>query len=186
MELDTGLPRPSFRISSVSSVSRRGGARHKCGAGRVFFFCPRLPSVYNTLGKEAPDDPIPRRVAKPTSGAARPDAAVGRLAPGSITATTGRCGNPRCHCQKPGQKGHGPNYRLTFRRRGKTVTESFPNQAARRKAQREIDEFRRWQQLSRRFVEVSTQICQSRPVEETLTPQEKERSKRSSRKSPKR
>ena len=108
---------------------------------------------------------------------------LGDLRPGSITATIGRCGNPRCHCQKPGQKGHGPNDRLTFRRRGKTVTESFPHQAARRKAQREIDEFRRWQQLSREFVEVSTQICQSRPVEETLTAEEKKRPKRSNRKS---
>ena len=27
---------------------------------------------------------------------------LGDLRPGSITATTGRCGNPRCHCQQPG------------------------------------------------------------------------------------
>lgn len=109
---------------------------------------------------------------------------LGDLRPGSITATTGRCGNPRCRCQKPGQKGHGPNYRLTFRRRGKTVTESFPHPAARGKAQRELEEFRRWQQLSREFVEVSTQMCQSRPREQTLTPREKKRRKRSNKKSP--
>jgi len=110
---------------------------------------------------------------------------LGDFRPGSITATTGRCGNPRCHCHKPGEPGHGPNYRLTFRRHGKTVTESFPNKAARRKARREIDEFRRWQQLCREFVEVNTQICQSRPVAGTLAPAEKKRSTRSSRKSPK-
>ena len=110
---------------------------------------------------------------------------LGDFRPGSITATTGRCGNPRCHCHRPGEAGHGPNYRLTFRDHGKTVTESFPKETARRKAQHEIDEFRRWQQLSREFVEVNTRICQLRPVEESLTPQEKKRPKRSSKKSPK-
>lgn len=110
---------------------------------------------------------------------------LGDFRPGSITPTTGRCGNPGCHCHQPGGKPHGPNYRLTYRRQGKTVTESFPNDAARRKAQREIDQFRLFQQLSRELVEVNTKICQLRPVDETLTQEEKKRPKRSSRKSPK-
>ncbi len=110
---------------------------------------------------------------------------LGEFRPGSISATTGRCGNSGCRCRQPGHPGHGPNLRLTFRRNGKTVTVSVPNEAARRKAQLEIDEFRRWQQLSREYVEVNTQICQARPVEETLSAQEKKRPKRSSKKSPK-
>jgi len=109
---------------------------------------------------------------------------LGDLRPGSITPTTGRCGNPRCHCHRPGETGHGPNYRLTFRDHGKTVTESFPREADRRKAQHEIDEFRRWQQLSREFVEVNTRICQLRPLEDTLTPEEKKRPRRFKKKSP--
>jgi hypothetical protein len=109
---------------------------------------------------------------------------LGAFRPGSISATTGRCGNPRCRCRRPDHPGHGPNLRLTFRRRGKTVTLSLPNEAARRKAQREIDEFRRWQQLSREYVEVNAQLCQARPVEDELSAQEKKRPKRSSRKSP--
>jgi hypothetical protein len=110
---------------------------------------------------------------------------MGEFRPGSITATTGRCGNSRCRCHQPGAAGHGPNYRLTFRRQGKTVTESFPNEAAKRKAQREIAEFRRWQQLSREFVDVNTKICQGRSVEDTLSPEEKKRPKRSRSKSAK-
>lgn len=104
--------------------------------------------------------------------------------PGSITTTTGRCGNPRCHCHEPKDPGHGPNFRLTYKAHGKTVTESFPSVAARRKAEREIEEYRRWQQLSREFVEVNTALCHFRPVplEETEgTPQEKKRKRRSSR-----
>ena len=109
--------------------------------------------------------------------------ALGDFRPGSITATTGRCGNPRCHCHQPGDPGHGPNFRLTFKDHGKTVTESFTNEAARRKVEREIAAFRQWQQLSRELVELNTKICQRRPVEDTLSPQEKKRPRRSRRKS---
>jgi len=109
--------------------------------------------------------------------------ALGDFRPGSITATTGRCGNPRCHCHQPGDPGHGPNFRLTFKDHGKTVTESFTNEAARRKVEREIAVFRQWQQLSRELVELNTKICQRRPVEDTLSPQEKKRPRRSRRKS---
>ena len=109
--------------------------------------------------------------------------ALGDFRPGSITATTGRCGNRGCHCHQPGDPGHGPNFRLTYKEHGKTVTESFSSEAARRKAEREIAAFRQWQQLSRELVAVNTQICRRRPVEETLSPQEKKRPRRSRSKS---
>ena len=60
---------------------------------------------------------------------------------------------PLCH--RPRDPGHGPNLRLTYKWRGKTVTESLPTPAAVRKAEREVAEFRRFQQLSREFVEVN-------------------------------
>jgi hypothetical protein len=63
------------------------------------------------------------------------------------------------------------------------VTEALPTGAAVRKAEREIAAFRRFQQLSEELVEVSEQICRLRPVEEALTPQEKKRLRRSSKKS---
>ena len=74
---------------------------------------------------------------------------LGDFRPGSITSTQGRCGNPNCHCHKPGEPGHGPNLRLTYKVGGKTLTESFATPAAQRKAQREVAEFRRYQELSR-------------------------------------
>jgi len=103
--------------------------------------------------------------------------------PGSITSTQGRCGNPNCHCHQPGEAGHGPNLRLTYKIGGKTVTESFATPAAQRKAQREVAEFARYRELSRAFIDVNTQICQARPVEDTLAPEEKKRRKRSAGKS---
>ena len=85
---------------------------------------------------------------------------------GSVTTTTGRCGNLRCHCHRPQDPGHGPNFRLTYKEKGKTVTESFASPAARRKTEREIEEYRRWQQLSREFVEVNASLCRLRPTAE--------------------
>src|SRR5580693_8445034 len=103
---------------------------------------------------------------------------VGDLRRGSITATSGKCGKPTCHCAKPGSAGHGPNFRLTWRVQGKTVTETFASLAALRKAQREVEEFHHFQDLCEQVVEVSEQLCAVRPIESSLTPQEKKRRKR--------
>lgn len=108
---------------------------------------------------------------------------LGDFRPGSITSTGGRCGNPRCHCHRQGDPGHAPHLRLTYKADGKTVTESFSSPAAHRKAEREIAAFRRYQELSRAFVAVNEKICRERPVEETLTQQEKKRPPRSSKRS---
>ncbi len=111
-------------------------------------------------------------------------AALGDLRCGSITSTTGRCGKPNCHCHQPKDPGHGPNLRLTYKVGGKSVTESLPDQAAMRKAEREIAEFRKLQGLHKEFVEVNAQICQMRPSEpEALSPEEKKRRKRSAKRS---
>ena len=110
-------------------------------------------------------------------------ARLGDFRPGSISATRGRCGNPKCHCHKADDPGHGPNLRLTYKADGKTVTETFPTVAAQRKAEREIAGFRQYKELSRELVDTNEKICRARPVEDTLTPQEKERPKRSTRKS---
>jgi hypothetical protein len=103
---------------------------------------------------------------------------LGDFRPGSITATQGRCGNPRCHCHQPGEAGHGPTLRLTYKMRGKTVTESFSSPEAQGKAEREIAEFRKYQQLSRAFVEVNDKICRQRPVPEEAERKEQEKKRR--------
>jgi hypothetical protein len=109
---------------------------------------------------------------------------LGDFRPGSITGTGGRCGTPSCHCHRPHDPGHAPHPRLTYKVNGKSVTESFATAAAQRKAEAEVAAYRQYQQLSRSFVAVNAEICRTRPVEDTLTPQEKKRPKRSSRKSP--
>jgi hypothetical protein len=108
---------------------------------------------------------------------------LGDLRSGSITAIKGRCGKPSCHCHQPNQPGHGPNFRLTRKIDGKTVSESFSSAAELRKAQREVEAFHRFRQLSQELLEVNEKICRARPVADTLSPQEKKRRKLSARKS---
>jgi hypothetical protein len=108
---------------------------------------------------------------------------LGDFRPGSITGTGGRCGNPGCHCHRAGDPGHQPHLRLTYKVDGKSVTESFARPAAQRKTEREIENFRRYRQLERSFVEVNEKICRARPLEDTVTTQEKKRPKRSRRRS---
>ena len=127
-------------------------------------------------------DSLPQLEAKRTD-LFRQLAAAGDFRRGSITATSGKCGKPNCHCSKRDDPGHGPNFRLTRRLKGKTVTETFPSPAALRKAQQEVTEFHRFQELCAEIVEVSEKICALRQVEDTLTPAEKKRPKRSIRRS---
>jgi hypothetical protein len=110
---------------------------------------------------------------------------LGDLRPGSITGIVRRCGKPTCHCAQPDDPGHGPNLRLTYKAKGKTISEALPTPIAVRKAELEIAEFRKFQQLSHAFLQVNERLCRLRPVEETLTAQEKKRPRRSSKKSPK-
>ena len=90
---------------------------------------------------------------------------LGDLRPGSITTVVRRCGKATCHCAKPHDPGHDPQFRLTRRVAGKTVTETFPNPSALRKALQEVAEFHRFQQLGDQLVSINQRICQLRPVE---------------------
>jgi len=124
---------------------------------------------YSLAGLEERRNAIARRIAE-----------LGDLRAGSISNTASRCGKPNCRCHRPGQPGHGPNLRLTYKADGKTFSESLSTPAAARKAEREVAEFRNFQQLRREFIETNAMICHLRPIEEeSETGQEKKRPKRS-------
>ncbi len=111
-------------------------------------------------------------------------AELGDLRPGSITGTSGRCGKPECHCHQPGQPDHGPHFRLTYKVEGKTISEALPSPSAIQKAEREVEEFRKFQRLSREFLGTNAEICRLRPLEvEAETELKKKRSKRFGKKS---
>jgi hypothetical protein len=107
---------------------------------------------------------------------------LGDFRPGSITASVRRCGKPSCHCAKPNDSGHQPQFRMSRKVNGKTVNESFSTPGALRKAQREVAEFQRWLELGQQLVAINQKICTLRPVAEEAsrwTPQEKKRLLRS-------
>lgn len=92
--------------------------------------------------------------------------ALGDFRRGSITTTSGTCGTPTCHCHRHNDPGHGPNFRLTLKVNGKTVTESISDPALLRKAQKEVTEYHHFRDLTQTLVEVNEKICQLRPTEE--------------------
>lgn len=108
---------------------------------------------------------------------------LGDFRSGSISAIQGRCGKSNCHCHEPGQPGHGPNFRLTRKVNGKSISESFSSPAALRKAQQEVETFHRFRQLSQELLEVNERICQARPFADTLSSEEKKRRQRFNKKS---
>ena len=110
-------------------------------------------------------EPIPA-LEKDRSEVLRQLSHLGDLRPGSIVEVRGRCSKSNCHCAQPDDPGHGPHFRLTRKVQGKTVAETLSSPAALRKAQREVAEFRKFQQLSAKLVEVNEALCQRRPVEE--------------------
>ena len=104
---------------------------------------------------------------------------LGDFRKGSITAISGRCGKKNCRCHQPNQPGHGPTFRLTCKINDKTISESFSSPAALSKAQREVNEFHRFQQLSEELLDVNEKICRARAIEGTHAPEEKKRRKSS-------
>lgn len=86
-------------------------------------------------------------------------ATIDHFRSGSVTALVRSCGKPGCRCSEPGDPGHGPNLRLTYKVNGKTRSESLPTLASIRQARHEIEAFRRFQQWNREFVEVNAGIC---------------------------
>lgn len=113
-------------------------------------------------------------------------AQLGDFRAGSITSFTRRCGKRECHCARKGDAGHGPTLRLTYKVGGKTVTQSLPDRAAVERAEAEIAEFRRFQELSRELVAVNGEICRVRPEsagQEGRLTSKKNRKRRSNRRS---
>jgi hypothetical protein len=73
---------------------------------------------------------------------------------------------------------------LTRKVDGKTVSETFSSPAELRTAQREVDAFHRFRELSRELLDVNEAICRARLVEDSGSTQEKKRPLPSKRKSP--
>ncbi len=81
-------------------------------------------------------------------------AQLGHFRPGSIHAQFRCCGKPNCACARDENARHGPLMRLSRKIDGKTVQDTLSDPAQLRKAQREVDTFRRFRDLSAELVQV--------------------------------
>jgi hypothetical protein len=91
-------------------------------------------------------------------------AAVGDFRRGSVSENWRRCGKPNCACAAPGHPGHGPQWNLTRKAGGRTVTVHLKPGPELDKARREIAEYQRFRDLAGQVAEVSEQICRLRPA----------------------
>jgi hypothetical protein len=89
---------------------------------------------------------------------------VGDFRRGALRAVFRRCGKPGCHCARPGDRGHGPQYNLTRWRGGKTVTTHPRPGPELDKAQREAAGWERFRSLTGQIEQVNEAICDTRPV----------------------
>jgi hypothetical protein len=91
-------------------------------------------------------------------------AQVGDFRPGSLNAVFRKCGKPNCACAAPEHRGHGPQWNLTQRVSGRTVTLHLKPGPELDKVRREVAQYKRFRDLRDQLTEVSEQICRLRPV----------------------
>jgi hypothetical protein len=89
---------------------------------------------------------------------------LGDFRPGTVSAVPRRCGKSACHCAQPDGAGH-LQFRLLRKVKGKSVSESFADPAAFRRAAEQVAEFHRFQALTGELTAVNEQICRLRPDE---------------------
>ena len=89
-------------------------------------------------------------------------AEVGDMRPGSLVERYRKCGKPNCHCAKRGANGHGPDWILTRAVNGKTVTKAIPAGPAVQQTRAQIEEYKRFRELTRELVQVNERICDAR------------------------
>lgn len=91
-------------------------------------------------------------------------ASLGDLRPGIISVNFRKCGKMNCACAQPGHSGHGPQYLWNTTQNGKSRAQSLRLGPELEKAQKEIETYKRFNQLCRETIEVNEQICRLRPV----------------------
>lgn len=84
---------------------------------------------------------------------------LGDLRPGTLTAQYNTCGNPTCRCKDDSSARHGPYHQLSYTRNGQSKTE-YVKQAHVERVNEQIKNYTRLQTLIKRWVDLSTQICQ--------------------------
>jgi hypothetical protein len=89
---------------------------------------------------------------------------VGDFRRGTLSPVFRKCGKPGCHCARPGERGHGPQWNWTRWAGGKTVTTHPRPGPELDKARREAAGWDRFKSLTGQIAAVNEAICQARPL----------------------
>ena len=106
---------------------------------------------------------------------------VGDMRRGSINEVFRRCGKDNCACAGAEHHGHGPYYAYTVKVDAKTKTLQLRPGPLLSKLEREVAQYKKFRETTERVIEISEQICDARPVENTAEQEKKRRLKKSSR-----
>ena len=91
-------------------------------------------------------------------------AEAGDFRRGIISVNYRKCGKPNCACAQRGHPGHGPQYLWNTTVGGKSRAANLRLGPELEKVQQEIDNYRRFVELTKELVEVNEKVCQLRPA----------------------
>ena len=78
---------------------------------------------------------------------------------GTINANYRRCGKANCACAQPDHPGHGPQYLLTTKIGGKTVSKNLKAGPHLERVKFEVANHQKFREVIREIIEINEQIC---------------------------
>jgi hypothetical protein len=88
---------------------------------------------------------------------------LGRFRRGTIAVRYRKCGRENCACKKPGHIGHGPYYEWNTTIKGKSFAKNLTIGSELQKYKEETDNYIKYQELYREFLQVNEEICDLTP-----------------------
>lgn len=93
---------------------------------------------------------------------------------GTISVNYRKCGKRNCACAKPGHPGHGPQYLWSATIQGKSCAKNLTLGPELEAYQKNTEEYRRFQQLIEKLVQINEKIFELRPIPEVEDSEELE------------
>jgi len=90
---------------------------------------------------------------------------IGDFRRGTITLNYRKCGKKNCICAKQkGHPGHGPQYLWSITKKGKSYAKKLTLGPELEKYKKEIDNYRDFQRLCDKILEINEKICELKPI----------------------
>jgi len=99
---------------------------------------------------------------------------VGDFRRGTLSSNFRKCGKKNCICASENHPGHGPQYLWSTTTQGKSRTRNLRLGPELAKYQTENENYKKYQQICSRIIEVNEKICDIRPVVEITEEEELE------------